>query len=78
MWCDAYAPHFGICKVSVKSSKSLVDGLFLLTESFCKNYLGCTFVNPFLVVHSTHILVHPTVHRAHWLKSAGLELGFSL
>jgi len=47
----------------------------LLTESFCKNYLfsvtslWCTFVNPFLVVHPTHILVH----RAHRLKSAGLD-----
>jgi len=43
----------------------------LLTESFYKNYLfsvtslWCTFVNPFLVVHPTHILVHPRVHVAH-------------
>jgi len=26
-----------------------------------------------IVVHSTHILVHPKVHRAHRLKSAGLD-----
>jgi len=32
--------------------------------------LWCTFVNPFLVVHLTHILVH----RAHLLKSAGLDV----
>jgi len=57
----------------------LVNGSFLLTESFCKNYLFSvtslwwTFVNPFLVVHPTHILVHPRVHRAHRLKSAGLH-----
>ena len=30
-------------------------------------------MNPFVVVHPTHILVHPRVHRAHRLKSAGLE-----
>jgi len=30
-------------------------------------------VNPFVVVHPTHILVHPRVHRAHRLKSAGLD-----
>jgi len=29
MWCDAYAPHFRICKVSVKSSKSLVGQWFI-------------------------------------------------
>jgi len=58
----------------------LVNGSFLLTESFCKNYLfsvtslWCTFVNPFLVenpflvVHPTHILVHLRMHRAHWLN----------
>jgi len=56
----------------------LVSGSFLLTESFCKNYLfcvtslWCTFVNPFLVMDPTHILVHPTVHREHRLKSADL------
>jgi len=43
----------------------LVNVSFLPTESFCKNYLfsvtslWCTFVNPFLVVHPPHILVHP-------------------
>jgi len=52
---------------------------FLLTESFCKNCLfrvtslWCTFVNPFLVVHPTHIMVHARVHRAHRLKSAVLD-----
>jgi len=57
----------------------LVNGSFLLTESFSKNYLfsvtslWCTFVNPFLAVHPVHILVHPSVHRAHQLKSAGLD-----
>jgi len=58
----------------------LVNGSFLLTERFCKNYLfsvtslWCTFVNPFLVVHPTHIFVHPRVHRAHRLKSAALNM----
>jgi len=53
----------------------LVNVTFLLTESFCKNYLfsvtslWCTFVNPFLALHPTRILVHPRVHRAHRLKS---------
>jgi len=59
----------------------LVNGSFLLTESFYKDYLSsvrslwCTFVNPFLLVHPTHILVHPGVHRhrAHRLKNAGLD-----
>jgi len=57
----------------------LVYGSFLLTESFCKNYLSSvtslwwTFVNPFLVVHPTHILVYPRVHRAHRLKRAALD-----
>jgi len=56
----------------------LVNDSFLLTESLCKNYLFSvtslwrTFVNLFLVVHPTHILVHPWVHRAHRLKSAAL------
>jgi len=27
----------------------------------------------FLVVHPTHILVHPRVHRAHRLETAGLD-----
>ena len=27
---------------------------------------------PFLVVHPTHILMHPRVHRAHRLKTAAL------
>jgi len=55
----------------------LVNGWFLLTESFC-NYLfsvtslWCTFVNPFLVVHPTHILVPSRVHRSHRLNSADL------
>jgi len=70
-----------MCKVYVKSlSHWLVNnGSFLLTESFCKKYLfsvtslWCTLVNPLVVVHPTHILVHPTVHRAHRLKSAGLD-----
>jgi len=54
----------------------LVNGSFLLTERFCKNYmfsvtsLWCTFVNLFVVMHPTHILVHPSGHR---LKSAGLD-----
>jgi len=45
----------------------LVNGSFLLTESFCKNHLfsvtslWCTFVNPCLVVHPTHILVGCTL-----------------
>jgi len=40
MWCDPYAQHFRICKVSVKpESHWLVNGSFLLTEIFCKNYL---------------------------------------
>jgi len=30
-------------------------------------------VNPFVVVHPTHILMHPRVHRAHRLKSAVLQ-----
>jgi len=57
----------------------LVNGSFLLTESFCKNYLfrvtslWCIFVNPCLVVHPTHMLVHHRVHRAHRLKSATLK-----
>jgi len=56
----------------------LVNGSFLLTESFCKKYLcsatslWCTLVNPFVVVHPTHILMHPRVHREHRLKSAAL------
>jgi len=56
----------------------LVNGSFVLTESFCENYLfsmtslWCTSVNPFLVVHPTHILVHPRVNRAHRLKSAAV------
>jgi len=37
--------------------------------------LWCTFVNPFLVVHPRHILVHPRMHRAHRLKSAVVEDG---
>jgi len=78
IWCDAYAPHFAVdCAKSQLNPEShrLVNGSFLLTESFCKNYLfsvtslWCTLVNPFLVVHPTHILVHHKVHR---LKSAGL------
>ena len=80
MWRHAYAPHFRICKVSVKSWKSLVGQWFIFANrKFCKNYLfsvtslWCTFVNPFLVVHPTHILVHPRVHRAHRLKSAALD-----
>jgi len=58
----------------------LVNGSFLLTGSFCKNYLfsvtslWCTCVNPFVTVHPTHILVHPRVHRAHRLKSADLGI----
>jgi len=57
----------------------LVNGSFLLTESFCKNYLfsvtslWCTLVSPFVVVHLTHILSHPRVHRAHRLKCAGIQ-----
>jgi len=31
-------------------------------------------LNPFVVVHPTHILVHPRVHRAHRLKSSALEV----
>jgi len=31
------------------------------------------FGNLFVVVHPTHILVHPRVLRAHWLKSTVLE-----
>jgi len=60
----------------------LVNGSFLLTESFCKIYLFsvtslcCTFVNPFIVVHPTHILMHPRVHRAHRLQSAALQYYF--
>jgi len=59
-------------------SRWLDNGSFLLTESFCKKYLfrvtslRCILVNPFVVVHPTHILVYPRVHRAHRLKSAGL------
>jgi len=54
-------------------SHRLFNGSFLLTESFVKiTSLWCTFVNPFLVVDPTYILVHPWVHRAHWLKSAAL------
>ena len=59
-----------------RESHWLVNGSFLLTESFCKKYLFIvtslwyTLVNPFIVVHPTHILVH----RAHRLKSAGLGL----
>ena len=62
----------------------LVNGSFLLTESFVKNYLfsvsnlWCTFVNTFLVVHPTHILVHPTVHWAHQLKSVDLNYGINM
>jgi len=49
-------------------SCGLVNGSFLLTESFCKKYLfqvtnlWCTLVNPFVVVH-----------RAHRLKSAAID-----
>jgi len=56
----------------------LVNGSFLLTESFCKKYVfsatssWCILVNPFAVMHPTRILVHPRVHRAHRLKGAGL------
>ena len=32
---------------------------------------------PFLVVHTTHILRHPRVHRAHRLKSAGLDVNYA-
>jgi len=31
-------------------------------------------LNPFVVVHSTHILMHPRVHRAHRLRSSALEV----
>jgi len=61
-----------------RESHWLVNRSFLLTESFCKNYLfsvtssWCIRVNPFIVMHLTHILVHPSVHRAHRLKSADL------
>jgi len=57
----------------------LVNGSFLLRESFRKNHLfsvtslWCTFVNTFLVVHPTHILVHPRVHLAHQLMSTALS-----
>jgi len=57
----------------------LVNGSFLL--SFCKKYLlsvtslWCTLVNPFVVVHPTHILMHSRVHRAHRSKSADLGYG---
>jgi len=34
--------------------------------------------SPFLVLHPTHILVHPRVHRAHRLKSAVLDYYLSL
>ena len=58
-------------------SHSLVDGSFLLTDSFCKKYsvtsLWCTLVNPFVEVYPTRILVHPRVQRAHRLKSADLQ-----
>jgi len=37
--------------------------------------LWCTFVNIFLVVHPTHILVHPRMHRAHRLNSAARQYG---
>jgi len=53
----------------------LVNGSFLLTESFCKKYLfsvtslECTLVNPIAVVH-------PRLHRAHRSKSAELEYIF--
>jgi len=53
----------------------LVNGSFSLTERFCEKYLfsvtylWCTLVNPFVVAHPTHILVHPRMHRAHRLKS---------
>ena len=56
----------------------LLNGSFLLTESFCKKYLfsvtslWCTLVNLFVVLRPTHILMHPRVHRAHRLKSAVL------
>jgi len=78
-WSDAYAPQFQCANTSFNpESHWLVNGSFLLTESFCKKYLfgvtslWCTLVNPFVVVHPTHILMHPRVHRAHRLKSAGL------
>jgi len=32
MWCDACAPHFRICKVSVKSWKSLVGQWFIVAS----------------------------------------------
>jgi len=35
--------------------------------------LRCTLVNPFVVVHTTRILVHPGVRCAHRLKSAALS-----
>jgi len=63
----------------IPESHWLVNCSFLVTGSFCKRYLysvtswWCTLVNPFVVVHPTQILVHPRVHRAHRLKSAGLE-----
>jgi len=40
---------------------------------FSVTSLGCTLVNPFVVLYPMHILVHPRVHRAHRLKSAGLQ-----
>jgi len=32
-------------------------------------------VQPFLAVHPKHILLHPRVHRAHRLKSVGINFG---
>ena len=66
------------CAMSQLNPEShwLVNSSFLLTESFCKKYLfsmtslWCAFVNPFVVIHPAHILVHPRVHCAHRLKSA--------
>ena len=34
-------------------------------------------MNLFVVVHSTHILMHPRVHRAHQLKSAARDQGWA-
>jgi len=35
-------------------------------------------MKPFVVVHPTHILMYPRVHRAHWLKSTGLADRFKV
>ena len=60
------------------ASHWLVNDSFLPREIFCKKYpfsvtsLWCTLVKTFVLVHPTHNLVHPRVHRAHRLKSAAL------